>query len=256
MFVIPTECPSCGSVLHDDGVSLWCVSSSCPAQQNGLVTHFFKTMDIKGVGPVAASKLDASVPQILAFTEEQFVTALGKANGSKLFTAIQNAKNSPHDGAKILAALSIPSVGQNTAKKLAKTLEVTDSLAILNISEETLLAAGITPASREKILNWFYTDYLEIWGGNLPLQPRLASEQPTRSVNGPTVCVTGKLEGFTRDSIGTYLTDKYGCKVVSSVTKNVDYLICQTVSNSSSFVKAQSLGIPILNLNQLEELLK
>lgn len=249
MFVRPTHCPSCGSELEYDSVTLYCVNDSCPAQVQGIVTHFFKTMEIKGVGPVTASKLDADVLAILSMSEEQICSVVGKANGSKLFAAINQALTTSHDGAQVIAAMGIPSVGANTSSKLANC--IVDGQ--LQISEESLVGAGITPATRQKIQSWFETVFQEVWKGKLPLPVSKPSDKAIRLVIGPTVCITGKIDGHTRTSLATYLSDKYGCKVVSTVSKNLDYLICNQTSSSSSYIKAQSLGIPILTLDQLEK---
>lgn len=247
MFTLPTECSSCGSPLHYDSVNLWCKNTECPAQSIGIASNFFKVMELKGLGPSTCEKL-GTVKEILAMTKEQFISAIGQGNGSKLFDLVAQAKASQHDGAKVLTALSIPSVGPATATKLATLIKD----GKLEISGEALVSAGITPASRQKIANWFVTDYETVWEGVLPLPVRNARVLTTNLV-GPTVCVTGKIDGYTRDSIASYLSDKYGCKVVSTVSSKLDYLICNIQSNSSSFTKAQSLGIPILTLNQFEE---
>lgn len=248
MFVLPTECSSCGSQLHYDGVNLWCRNSECPAQSIGITSNFFKVMDIKGFGPSTCEKL-GTVKDILTMTKEQFISAIGQGNGSKLFDLVTQAKSTQHDGAKVLTALSIPSVGPATAAKLALLIQEGQ----LVVNEDSLILAGITPASRLKIINWFKTDYESVWGGVLPLSVRSNSVQASRSNEGPTVCITGKIDGYTRDSLASYLSDKYGCKVVSTVSNKLDYLICNIQSKSSSFTKAQSLGIPILTLNQFEE---
>ena len=60
-----------------------------------------------------------------------------------------------------------------------------------------------------------------------------------------TLCVTGKLNYFTRDSINVKITE-LGAKAASSVSKKTDYLITNEQSGSSKFKKAVELNIPII----------
>ena len=63
--------------------------------------------------------------------------------------------------------------------------------------------------------------------------------------SGKTLCVTGKLNTFTRDGINAKITE-LGAKAASSVSKNTDYLITNEVSGSSKYKKAVELNIPII----------
>jgi DNA ligase (NAD+) len=62
---------------------------------------------------------------------------------------------------------------------------------------------------------------------------------------GKTVCVTGKLNSFTRDSINAKIAE-LGAKAAGSVSKNTDYLITNEQSGSSKYKKAVELNIPII----------
>ena len=56
-FLPPTNCPSCDSKLVWKKDQLFCVNSTCPAQQSKQVEHFVKVMKIKGLGPATIKKL-------------------------------------------------------------------------------------------------------------------------------------------------------------------------------------------------------
>ena len=58
---------------------------------------------------------------------------------------------------------------------------------------------------------------------------------------GKTLCVTGKLFNFTRDSINTKIAE-LGAKTAGSVSKNTDYLITNEASGSSKYKKAIELS--------------
>ena len=67
-------------------------------------------------------------------------------------------------------------------------------------------------------------------------------ENPFR---GKTLCVTGKLNHFTRDSINAKISE-LGAKAAGSVSKNTDYLITNEQSGSSKYKKAVELNVPII----------
>ena len=60
-----------------------------------------------------------------------------------------------------------------------------------------------------------------------------------------TLCVTGKLNHFTRDGINTKIAE-LGAKAAGSVSKKTDFLITNEQSGSSKYKKAIELNIPIL----------
>ena len=70
-------------------------------------------------------------------------------------------------------------------------------------------------------------------------------ETISNSFSGKTLCVTGKLNHFTRDSINEKIAS-LGAKAASSVSKKTDYLITNEASGSSKYNKAIELGIPII----------
>ena len=63
--------------------------------------------------------------------------------------------------------------------------------------------------------------------------------------NAKTLCVTGKLNHFTRDSINEKITS-LGAKAANSVSSKTDYLITNEASGSSKYKRAVELNIPII----------
>ena len=95
-------------------------------------------------------------------------------------------------------------------------------------------------------------NYLDEWGKEInELADMMTFDIPktTSVIDNPfknkTICVTGKLNNFTRDSINEKIAS-LGAKVASSVTKKTDYLLTNEVSNSSKYKKAMELGIKVI----------
>jgi DNA ligase (NAD+) len=71
------------------------------------------------------------------------------------------------------------------------------------------------------------------------------TETKKNQFSGKTLCVTGRLEHFSRDSINAKISE-LGAKAAGSVSKNTDYLITNEQSGSSKYKKAVELNVPII----------
>ena len=70
-----------------------------------------------------------------------------------------------------------------------------------------------------------------------------------------TLCVTGKLNHFTRDSINEKIAS-LGAKAASSVSKKTDFLLTNEVSGSSKYKKAVELNVPIITEDEFIKMLE
>ena len=72
-------------------------------------------------------------------------------------------------------------------------------------------------------------------------------------LSGQTAVLTGTLTGFTRDQAGARL-EALGAKLSGSVSKKTSFVVAGTEAGSK-LVKAQELGIPVLDEAGLLDLL-
>ena len=114
----------------------------------------------------------------------------------------------------------------------------------------------------ESIREWFAVDWhqevIEKWRrGGVSLEE---VEGPTLRDSGPlagfTFVITGALEGFTRETASEAVMN-LGAKVSGSVSKTTTALIQGDAGGkaSSKLKKAESLGIPVLDLEGFRRLL-
>lgn len=256
MIHIPNTCPSCGSVLQNSGLELFCVNTElCPAQNSKRLENFCKVMKIKGLGAKSIEKLmDAtmlsSIQDIYKLTEHDLVEVLGNANGKKLHTEIQKSKTQKLE--LFIQALGIKSIAASSAVAIAEEIKTLENLTLENINVPSLIKklGNVKHSSLVDFVNSeLYQQILK-----LPLN-LLQPSQPTEvagEIKG-TVCITGKLNDFKNRKEAENFLSSLGWNIKSSVTKEVTHLVCEdeTKTSSSSYKKATDRNIPIVTIKQL-----
>ncbi|SDJ65729.1 DNA ligase (NAD+) [Nonomuraea maritima] len=206
---------------------------------------------------------DTGLPKIDPKTGEEKVVSLfqnmdGEPSQNALVLMEELEKAKQASLAQVLVALSIRHIGPPTARALADAMRSID--AIMNASEEELAAVeGIGPRVAATIHEWFEVDWhreiIERWrAAGVRMEDEPAPEKGPQTLEGLTFVVTGTLDGYTRDSAAEALTARGG-KVASSVSKKTSFLIAGE-NAGSKYDKAVSLGVPILDREGFEILLK
>jgi DNA ligase (NAD+) len=272
-FVMPTNCPECGTELapaKEGDADIRCPNSRfCPAQLRERVFHVAGrgAFDIEGLGYEAAiALLQASVigdeGDLFSLTEddllrtELFTTKSGavSANGKRLLTNLDKAKAVPLW--RVLVALSIRHVGPTAARALATEFGSLD--AITSASTEQLAAVeGVGATIAAAVTEWFTVDWhraiVDKWQA---AGVRMADERDAsvpRTLAGLSIVVTGSLNGFSRDDAKEAIVSRGG-KAASSVSKNTAYVVAGD-SPGSKYDKAVELGVPILDETGFRRLL-
>lgn len=243
---IPTECPCCQYKLITKNDQLFCTNTACSAQLGKKLEHFVKTLGIKGVGPKTIEKMNlADITEIFYLDIDQLTSDLGsKTLATKIIDEVERAKGA--DLATVLASFSIPLVGGTAANKIASVVG-----SIEEITQETCKIAGLGEKVTSNLLDWINFEYPEI----KEFLPFSFKSNPCKyiEVDGPTVCVTGKLSSFkTKAEAYSYL-QSHGFKIVESVTKTLNYLVDEDNKGSSKRKKAEEYGVTIIsNLKDLK----
>jgi DNA ligase (NAD+) len=264
-FVMPTQCPACGTELRPEregDVDIRCPNTrSCPAQLRERLFHLAGrgAFDIEALGYEAAqSLLEAGVVtdegDVFALTEDKlrrvplFTRKDGElsANGRKLLDNLERAKQQPLW--RVLVALTIRHVGPAAARALAQAFGSLDRIRAASAAE---LAAveGVGPVIAEALREWFEVDWhrsvVERWAAaGVRMEDDVDASVP-RSLDGLTVVVTGSLERYSRDEAKEAILARGG-KAVGSVSKKTDFVVVGD-SPGSKFDKAVQLGVPVLD---------
>ena len=264
-FQIPMVCPVCGApAVRDDTADIKCVDLNCPAQLERLIAHFVArdAMDIKGFGAVYVHDLIAAgylkdVADIFTLREHRDALIeqglIGKEkNTDKLLGVIERAKANPP--ARLLTGLGIANVGKSAAQVLMDHLGSFD--ALMTATEEELTAIrDIGPISARCVVAYFQAERnrrvvekLRAAGVTMA-QPIVAAPAEDLPLSGQTVVITGTLPGMSREE-AAQLVQANGGKVTGSVSKKTSFLLAGEAAGSK-LAKAQQLGIPVLDLEEL-----
>ena len=267
-FVMPGACPVCGSPIErlDDEAIARCSGGwiKCPAQQKGGLLHFVsrRAMDVEGLGDQLVEQLvDRQVIHTaadlyrLGFVALVELDRMAEKSAKNVLSAIEKSKSTTL--ARFIFALGIRHVGEATAKELARHFGTLDQL--LDADELQLLdVADVGPVVARAILH-FLADPLN---RELIAQLRAlgvhwkeeAIERQPAALAGKTFVLTGSLPTLSRDEAAA-LIEAAGGKVAGSVSKKTSYVVAGTDAGSK-LVKAQELGLPILDEEQLQQLLR
>ena len=262
---IPTNCPSCNSVLlhFEDEVALRCINPRCPAQiMEGLI-HFASrdAMNITGLGPSVVEKLFAAnlvkdVADIYRLKEEDFLLLEGvkEKSASKLYQAIQASKENSAE--KLLFGLGIRHVGSKASQLLLQHFHSIENLAQAD-PEEVASIESLGGVIAKSLQTYFATEGSEILlrelkeaGVNLTYKGQTVVADA--ALSGLTVVLTGKLERLKRSEAKSKL-ESLGAKVTGSVSKKTD-LVVAGADAGSKLQKAQELGIQVRDEAWLESL--
>lgn len=247
--IAPTSCPSCGSVLERVNDQLFCRNSAdCPAQCTKKLQNFCKKLKIKGFGEITLDKLNlVSYNDLITLTVEDAVDGgFSEHMAKKLVETVKSSLDlgiSPND---FLAAVSIPLIGDGVMRKL-----VFDKLEL--ITYNLCIKQGIGDKAAKSLMEWLDNEwykYQDLWEPHFIIKK---SQTPSTVQHQGVVCITGKLDNFkSRTDAASFLASK-GYEVKSSVTKAVQYLICEDGTTGSSYKKAITNGIPVTTIKELLE---
>jgi DNA ligase (NAD+) len=266
VFVMPSCCPVCGAeVVKPEGeVMARCTNASCPAQIFQSLTHFVSrgAMDIEGVGEkLAAALLNSGlvkdIADLYSLRKEELsaLERMGEKSAQNVLDAIETSKGRPLS--RVLFALGIRHVGEQTAELLARHFDSIDRLAEAS-QEELLEVATIGPKIAESIHAFFrqesnlkVIDKLKKAGVSLKAEVAEAEELP---LAGQEFVITGSFESFPRSEAEARIKELGGA-VGSSVTKKTTFLVVGA-GPGSKLDKARALGTRLLSEPEFLRLLE
>lgn len=256
-----THCPACGTQLQRvEGEAAWVCPNkyACEPQVIGRVEHFVsrRMMNIDGIGEETAvlmfnQGLIKNIADLYDLQHEQLVVLDRFANRSanRILEGLEASKSVPFE--RVLFALSIPYVGETTAKKIARTVGDIDRLMAMT-AEELIQIEDVGTRIADSILEYFSVE------DNRQIVARLraaglqfaiaedVTEGRSDKLQGKSIVISGTFTHHSRDEYKA-LIEKHGGKNVGSISKKTDYVLAGENMGPSKLEKANSLGIKIIN---------
>ena len=260
---IPSTCPICHGktaiIKENESEVLVCTNPECSGKLLGKLKFFVSkpAANIDGLSEATLAflidrgwvKSFRDIYHLDAHKNEwQRCDGFGKKSVEKILNAIEKSRNI--DLAHFICSLSIPNIGSSAAKTISsnfhENLYEWFNAFFNNFDWTTLDDFGDTMAHNiEEYLHSHIAD-VELLADEMHfIIPEKSDEAINNPFIGKTLCITGKLNRFTRDSINEKITS-LGAKAASSVSKKTDYLITNEASGSSKYKKAIELNVPII----------
>lgn len=259
IFKFPTHFPLCGGdgrIERVPGQAAYrCVAKNSYEQQRRKLEHFAsrKVFDIDGLGPrIVKQLMDADIISNLndVFTikkgDLETLERFGEKSINNLLMAIEKARTVTL--ARFIASLSIPQVGEETARDLALYFKSAEKFAQANMEGLEKLD-GVGPIVARSIVGWFADKENKKLFERLLKQVHIQTSGQSRALTnlpfaGKSFVLTGTLEHMSREDAKEKIRE-LGGKVHESVSKNTNYVVVGQ-DPGEKFSKAQELGVKIL----------
>ena len=265
-----THCPACGTELQRvEGEAAWVCPNkyACEPQVIGRVEHFVgrRMMNIDGIGEETAELmfnqgLIKNIADLYDLKHEQLVVLDRFANRSanRILEGLDASKSVPFE--RVLFALSIPYVGETTAKKIARTVGDIDRLMAMTAEELTQIE-DVGARIAESIIEYFaveenrqIVERLRVAGLQFAIAEDV-TEGRSDKLQGKSIVISGTFTHHSRDEYKA-LIEKHGGKNVGSISKKTDYVLAGENMGPAKLEKANSLGIKIINEDEFLEMIE
>lgn len=282
-YKMPEICPICGShavreinpKTGEPESARRCVNTlSCPAQAAERLRHFAArdAFDIEGLGEKTVAEFfqDGLLkePADIFLLEKRYGKGAksireregwGEQSAAKLFRAIDARRKISLD--RFILSLSIPHVGETTARLLARNYHSADaflkSMESDHAEEDLDAIEGIGDVMAHAIKAFFdekhTRDALAHLLEHIEVIDVAAPAISNSAVAGKTVVFTGTLEKMTRNEAKAR-AESLGAKVAGSVSKKTD-LVVAGPGAGSKLKNAEELGVKVISEDEWLQLI-
>ena len=256
-----SHCPACGTALvRVEGEAAWVCPNKygCPPQIVGRIEHFVgrRMMNIDGIGEETAAALyeaglvrqysdlyDLKADDLLR------IEGFGPRSAARVIDGVEASKQVPFE--RVVYALSIPFVGETTAKKIARAVGSIDEL--MSWSAERLESIeDVGPRIARSIIEYFEApvnreniERLRAAGVQLAM-PEGYTEAAGDKLAGKTFVISGVFSRHSRDEYKE-LIEHNGGKNSGSISKKTDYVLAGENMGPAKLEKATKLGVPVID---------
>lgn len=265
-----SHCPACGTPLvRVEGEAAWVCPNKygCVPQIVGRIEHFVgrRMMNIDGIGEETAAALYAhglaTTPADLYDLDASDLMKLegfGEKSAKRVIDGIAASREVPFE--RVVFALSIPYVGETTAKKVARAAGDIDRLMGMSAAELASIE-DVGPRIAATIEAFFadadnrrMVERLRAAGVTMAVDSDIAAGPLSDTLAGKTFVISGVFARHSRDEYKAMI-EAHGGKNVGSISKKTDYVLAGENMGPAKLEKAGKLGIPIINEDQFLEMI-
>ena len=275
-FSFPLKCPSCGSKTIKEYNQITkkydavrrCTNESYDCEKIAIekLKHFISkdALNIDGLGKKVIEKFWElhliKKPQDifnLNYDKIEKLDGWGKLSTNNLKSSIQVSKNTSLQ--KLIYSLGIRHIGIENAKLISENVKSLKSFIDIISDDKINKLLNIDGIGQTQInsLKNFFSDKTNI-KVLLDLDKILNINLQTVNKNGvlkdKTFMFTGKLEGISRAEAKS-LIEKNSGTTLSSVSKNLDFVVIGQKPTKRKIDQAKALGVQIISQNELKKLI-
>lgn len=226
------NCPVCGAKSVELGVNMICPNETCPALVTVFLQNIFSILEIDYISDKIIEKLVQSgyntLSKIYNMTESDFVWIDGF--GEKLYNTLRNGlKNIKLKEYQILEMAMLPGFSKTQSKKLVDHFGSIKNI----IPEQISQIDGFGMVLQDTLVKNF-SKVLDMKLEINALGFTMVKEET--KMNKQKVVFTGACSQYGRKELTNVLEEK-GFEVQSSLKKDTDILLCETLDSSSSKMK-------------------
>lgn len=236
VIIFPEYCPSCQhQLVKSEDESVWrCIYPDCPAQIEERLIHFasINAMDIQGLGQeIIKTFIKEGVINSISDIYQLDYDKISQLEGFRE-KSIQNLKKSietskDNESWRLLTGLGIRHVGVTTSKTLAQEVELLTDFKEWSLEDFQQLR-DVGPKVSVSLHDFFNDDlnialikHLAELGVNIKKEESVVSSEKLKD---KTFLFTGTLPTLSRDE-GKTLVEQHGGRILSNVSKNLDFLV-------------------------------
>ncbi|MCH5222327.1 MAG: NAD-dependent DNA ligase LigA [Muribaculaceae bacterium] len=258
-----SSCPACGAkLIRVEGEAAWVCPNkeNCVPQIVGRIEHFVgrRMMNIDGIGEETAAQLFAhgfvhNIADLydLKPTQLQDIEGFAEKSARRVIDGIEASKNVPFE--RVVFALSIPYVGETTAKKVARAAGSIERLMQMSVDELEAIE-DVGPRIARTIADFFadnenqaIVERLKAAGLNMNIPDDDSATAPlSNALDGKSFVISGVFSKHSRDEYKS-LIERHGGKNTGSISKKTDFILAGENMGPAKLEKAKSLNITIID---------
>ncbi len=267
--VFPSVCPECATPLvrKEGEANHYCPNEKgCPPQIMGKIEHFIqrKAMNIENIGSETIDLFyrkglvqNPADLYILQKDDLQGLEGFKEKSIQNILKGIEKSKEIPFK--QVLFAIGIRFVGATVAEKLTNHFLTIEALQQATF-DDLVQVPEIGERIAQSIISFFEDE------ANVQFIERLKAaglqfvHTPTEilaegnALEGKTFVISGVFQNFGRDDLKLKI-EANGGKVLSGVSKKLDYLLAGGEAGPSKLEKAEKLGVKVISEEEFLSLL-